>query len=91
MGHFAENLRAVGEPLVPRALPPEVLGCWSAAEVIVSVTVLTSRPSAAVAAVEALVPEVTRAEGAAVTVRAAYAGGKAPGVSQADAATGGPL
>jgi hypothetical protein len=44
---------------VPRALPPEVLGCWSADKVIASATVLTSRPSAAVAAVETLVPEVT--------------------------------
>jgi hypothetical protein len=47
-----------GDPLVPRALPPEVLSCWSADQVIVSVTVLASRPSAAVAAVEALVPEL---------------------------------
>jgi hypothetical protein len=80
-----------GEPLVPRALPPEVQGCWSADEVIVSAIVLTSRRSAAVAAVETLVTEVTCAEGAAVTVRAACAGDKAPVVSAADAAAGGPL
>lgn len=38
-----------GEPRVPRALPPEVLGCWSADTVMVSATVLASRPSRAVA------------------------------------------
>jgi hypothetical protein len=57
-----------GEPLVPREMPPEVLGCWSADTVTVSATVLASR---AVAAVEALVPELAEATGAAVTVRAA--------------------
>jgi hypothetical protein len=61
-----------GEPLVPRALPPEVLGCWSADQVA-SVTVLAARPSGAVAAAEALVPELTRSAGAVVTVRAARA------------------
>jgi hypothetical protein len=64
----------VGEPLVPRELPPEVLGCWPADTVIVSATVLTSRPSRAVAAVEALVPELAGATGAAVTVRDAGTG-----------------
>jgi hypothetical protein len=58
-----------GEPLVPREMPPEVLGCWSADTVTVSATVLASRPSRAVAAVEALVPELAEATGAAVTVR----------------------
>ena len=58
-----------GEPLVPRELPPEVLGCWSADTVTVSATVLASRPSRAVAAVEALVPELAEATGAAVTAR----------------------
>ena len=58
-----------GEPLVPRELPSEVLGCWSADTVTVSATVLASRPSRAVAAVEALVPELAEATGAAVTVR----------------------
>jgi hypothetical protein len=58
-----------GEPLVPRELPPEVLGCWSADTVTVSATVMTSRPSRAVAAVEALVPELAGAAGASVTVR----------------------
>jgi hypothetical protein len=77
-----------GEPLVPRALPPEVLGCWSADRVIVSATVLASDPARAVAAVEALVPELTRAAGAAVTVRVADARGRAPVVSEGDAATG---
>jgi hypothetical protein len=52
-----------GGPLVPRALPPEVLGCWSASQVVASVTVLTSRPSLAVAAAEALVPELPRPQG----------------------------
>lgn len=58
-----------GEPLVPRALPTEVLCCWSADQVMVSVTVLASRPAAAVAAVEALVPELTCAPGAVVAIR----------------------
>jgi hypothetical protein len=31
-----------GEPLVPHAMPPEVLSCWSADQVIVSATVLRS-------------------------------------------------
>jgi hypothetical protein len=61
-----------GEPLVPRALPPGVLGCWSADQVVASVSVLGSRPSRAVTAVEALVPELAQAAGAVVTVRAAY-------------------
>jgi hypothetical protein len=78
-----------GEPLVPGTLPPEVLGCWSADQVTVSATVLASHPSAAVAAVEALVPELSRAAGVAVTVRAAGPAGNAPAVSAADAATGG--
>ena len=60
-----------GEPLVPRALPPEVLGCWSADQVVASVTVLCSGPSRAIAAVEALMPELARAAGAVVTVRGA--------------------
>ena len=58
-----------GEPLVPYALPPVVLGCWSADRVVVSATVNTARPSRAVAAVEALVPELAGAAGASVTVR----------------------
>jgi hypothetical protein len=66
-----------GGPLVPRALPPEVLGCWSADQVVASVTVLAARPSGAVAAAEALVPELTRSAGAVVTVRAAGASGTA--------------
>jgi len=61
------------EPLVPRALPPEVLGCWSADQVVASVTVLAARPSGAVAAAEALVPELARSAGAVVTVRASGA------------------
>jgi hypothetical protein len=79
-----------GEPLVPRALPPEVLGCWSADQVIVSAIVPASGPTAAIAAVEALVPELTRAAGTAVTVRAADARGMASVVSEGDAATGSP-
>jgi hypothetical protein len=63
-----------GAPLVPRELPPEVLGCWSADTVTVSATVLASRPSRAVAAVEALVPELAGATGVAVTVRDAGTG-----------------
>jgi hypothetical protein len=65
------------EPLVPRALPPEVLGCWSADQVVASVTVLAARPSGAVAAAEALVPELPRSAGAVVTARAAGASGAA--------------
>jgi hypothetical protein len=67
-----------GAPLVPRELPPEVLGCWSADTVTVSATVLASRPSRAVAAVEALVPELAEATGAAVTVRDAGTGPAGP-------------
>ena len=67
----------VGEPLVPHTLPPEVPGCWSADQVIVSAIVLASGPTAAIAAVEALVPELARASGAAVTVRAADAAARA--------------
>ena len=66
-----------GGPLVPRALPPEVLGCWSAGQQVASVTVLAVRPSSALAAAEALVPELTRSAGAVVTVRAAGASGTA--------------
>jgi hypothetical protein len=56
---------------VPHALPHAVLGCWSADQVVASVTVLASRPSGAVATAEALVPELARSAGAVVTVRAA--------------------
>jgi hypothetical protein len=59
-----------GEPFVPRALPCGVLGCWSADQVVASVTVLAARASAAVAAAEALMPEIARSAGAVVTVRA---------------------
>ena len=62
-----------GEPLVPRALPPGVLGCWSADQMVASVVVLAPRPSDAVAAAETLVPELTGSAGAVVTVRAAGA------------------
>jgi hypothetical protein len=65
------------EPLVPRVLPPEVLGCWSADQVIVSAAVLASGPTGAIAAVESLVPELTRSAGASVTVRAADSPGAA--------------
>ena len=65
------------EPLVPRALPPEVLGCWSADQVVASVTVLAARPSGALAAAEALLPELAQSAGAVVTVRAAGASGAA--------------
>lgn len=57
-----------GEPLVPRDLPPEVFGCWQANQLTVSATVIASRPSRAVAAVEALIPELAGATGASVTV-----------------------
>jgi hypothetical protein len=60
---------------VPRALPPEVLGCWSPTQVVASVTVLAARPSSAVAAAEVLIPELTRAAGAVVTVNAAVTDG----------------
>ena len=66
-----------GEPLVPRALPREVLGCWSADQVTASVTVLAARPSGALAVAEALLPELTRSAVAVVTVRAAGASGTA--------------
>src|SRR6185437_5015935 len=56
-----------GEPLVPRALPPDVLGCWTADRLVISVTVVASRPSTAVAAIEALVPKLARAAEAVVT------------------------
>lgn len=62
-----------GEPLVPCTLPAEVLGCWSADQVVVSVTVMASTMSAAVAAVEVLVPDVAGAPRAEVTVRAGCA------------------
>jgi hypothetical protein len=77
-----------GEPLVPRTLPPEVLGCWSAHQVIVSAIVLASGPTAAIAAVEALIPDLTRAAGAAVKVRAADARGKTAPFPARDATTG---
>jgi hypothetical protein len=69
-----------GEPLIPRALPPEVFGCWSATTVTVPATVVASRPSRAVSAVEALAPELAKATGAAVTVRDA---GTSPAVPAA--------
>lgn len=59
-----------GEPLVPTVLPKGVLGCWSAGSVIVSVTVMASRASGAVAAVEALLPDLAGAAGASFEVRA---------------------
>lgn len=59
-----------GEPLVPAVLPKGVLGCWSAESVIVSVNVMASRASGAVAAVEALLPDLARAAGASFEVRA---------------------
>jgi hypothetical protein len=60
-----------GEPLVPRALPPEVLGCWQVDKLVISVTVVASRPSRAVAAVEALVaPELSLAAASDVSVKA---------------------
>lgn len=58
-----------GEPLVPRELPPELLGCWAADRIVISATVSATRPSRAVAAVEALVPELAAAAGASVTAR----------------------
>jgi hypothetical protein len=62
-----------GEPLVPYDLPPEVLACWSADQVIVSATVTASTPSRAVAVLEALAPELAGATGSSVTVREADA------------------
>jgi hypothetical protein len=62
-----------GEPLVLCALPAEVLGCWSADQVVVSLTVLASRPSQALAAAEVLVPDLAGAPRAEVTVRASCA------------------
>lgn len=54
---------------MPRSLRAVVFGCWSATQVVASVTVLASRPSMAVAAAEALVPELAQAAGAVVTVK----------------------
>jgi hypothetical protein len=56
-------------PMTPTVLPEGVMGVWSAASVVVSVTVLASRPSAAVAVAEVLVPGLARAPGAEMTVR----------------------
>jgi hypothetical protein len=53
-----------GEPLVPYALPPQVLACWSADQVIMSATAAAEWPSGAVEAVEALIPELAGALGA---------------------------
>ena len=38
-----------------------MLGCWSAEQVIISTTVLASRQSTALAAVETLIPELAQA------------------------------
>jgi hypothetical protein len=67
-----------GEALVPRTLPAVVLGCWSATQVVASVTVLAARPSTAVAAAEALVPDLAQATGVIVTVKAAGEGISGP-------------
>ena len=67
-----------GEPLVPRALPALVLGCWCATRVLASVTVLAARPSAAVAAAGALVPDLAHAAGVIVTVKSADEGTGGP-------------
>jgi hypothetical protein len=56
-----------GEPLVPYALPSEILACWSAEKVTASAVVSAASPSNAVAAVEALVPGLAQAAGAVVT------------------------
>jgi hypothetical protein len=60
-----------GEPLVPYSLPPELLGCWPADQVIVSATSARGGRRRLAAAVEELVPEMTRAARAAVMVRVA--------------------
>jgi hypothetical protein len=67
-----------GEPLVPRALPAVVLGCWSATQVVASVTVLAARPSVAVATAEALMPDLAQAAGVVVTVKSAEEGTSGP-------------
>lgn len=67
-----------GEPLVPCSLPAEVIGCWSADQVVMSVTVLAPRPSGALAAAEVLVPDLARAAGAVMTVRPAAVPGVLP-------------
>jgi hypothetical protein len=59
-----------GEIPAPRALPPEVRGWWSAGHATVKATVMASSASRAVAVMEALVPELTRAAGATVTAHA---------------------
>jgi hypothetical protein len=54
-----------------------VLGCWSATQLVASVTVLAARPSAAVAPAQALVPDLAQAAGVTVSVKGADEG--APG------------
>jgi hypothetical protein len=58
-----------GEPLVPFTLSAGVLTCWSADEIIVSATVLAGRPSTALAAAEALMPELPEAAKVLITVQ----------------------
>jgi hypothetical protein len=60
-----------GDPSVPRTLPARVVGAWSANQTIVSITVLATYPSGALAAVEALLPDLARAAGSTITVKAA--------------------
>lgn len=60
-----------GLPLVPTVLPKGVIGCWSAESAVASVTVMASRASLAVAAVEALLPDLAGVAGAKFEVRAA--------------------
>lgn len=58
-----------GLPLVPAVLPGGVIACWSAESAVVSATVMASRASIAVAAVEALLPDLAGAAGARFEVR----------------------
>lgn len=52
-----------GQPFVSRPLPPGVSGAWSAKSVTISATLTAASASLAVAAIEALVPDLARAEG----------------------------
>jgi hypothetical protein len=58
-------------PSVPRTLPARVTDAWSAEQTVVSITVLATYPSGALAAVEALLPDLARAAGSTITVKAA--------------------
>jgi hypothetical protein len=57
-------------PLMPRELPDGVFGAWGAVTVTISATVTAAGAGQAVAAVEAIVPDLARADGITVQVHA---------------------